>query len=101
MKKPIHDDGPLNAGEQRLQDYLSVMLPNNYYVIPNLNIAITGQNRVMKYWGYDCIVVAPHAVYHIENKDWGGNLEGDDWAWFRSGQEVANPHNGTRDRSAS
>lgn len=38
------------------------------------------------------IVVAPHAVYHIENKDWGGNLEGDDYAWFRSGQEVANPH---------
>lgn len=92
LKKPIHDDGPVNAGEQRLLDYLSVMLPNNYYVIPNLNIAITGQNRVMKYWEYDCIVVAPHAVYHIENKDWGGNLEGDDWAWFRSGQEVANPH---------
>jgi hypothetical protein len=55
LKKPIHDDGSVNAGEQRLLDYLSVMLPNNYYVIPNLNIAITGQNRVMKYWEYDCI----------------------------------------------
>ncbi|MEE0084683.1 MAG: protein kinase, partial [Paludibacteraceae bacterium] len=33
-----------------------------------------------------------HAVYHIENKDWAGTLEGSDWAWFRSGQEVANPH---------
>lgn len=92
LRKPIHDDGPVNAGEQRLLDFLSVKLPNNYVVIPNLNISITGQNRVMKYWEYDCIVIAPHAVYHIENKDWGGNLEGDDWAWFRSGQEVANPH---------
>lgn len=92
LRKPIHDDGPVNAGEKRLLDFLCVKLPNNYIVIPNLNISITGPNRVMKYWEYDCIVVAPHAVYHIENKDWGGNLEGDDWAWFRSGQEVANPH---------
>ena len=92
IKRPLHDDGPVNAGEKRLLDYLAAMLPNNYFIIPNLNIAISGQNRVMKYWEYDCIVVAPHAVYHIENKDWGGNLEGDDWAWFRSGQEVANPH---------
>lgn len=86
IRKPIHDDGPVNAGEQRLLDYLDLKLPSNYIIIPNLNIAITGQNRVMKYWEYDCIVVAPHAVYHIENKDWAGNLEGDDWAWFRSGQ---------------
>lgn len=92
LRKPLHDDGPVNVGEQRLLDFLSVKLPNNYIVIPNLNISITGPNRVMKYWEYDCIVVAPHAVYHIENKDWAGNLEGDDWAWFRSGQEVANPH---------
>ena len=92
LRKPIHDDGPVNAGEQRLLDFLCVKLPDNYMVIPNLNIPITGPNRVMKYWEYDCIVVAPHAVYHLENKDWAGNLEGDDWAWFRSGQEVANPH---------
>lgn len=92
IKRPVHDDGPVNAGEQRLLTFLEATLPSNYYIIPNLNIAITGQNRVMKYWEYDCIVVAPHAIFHIENKDWAGNLEGDDWAWFRSGQEVANPH---------
>lgn len=92
LRKPKHDDGPVNAGEKRLLDYLCVKLPDNYMVIPNCNFAITGPNHVMKYWEYDCIVVAPHAIYHIENKDWGGNLEGDDFAWFRSGQEVANPH---------
>lgn len=92
IQKPIHDEGPVNAGEKRMLDFLSVKLPDNYIIVPNCNIPITGPNRVMKYWEYDCIVVAPHAVYHIENKDWAGNLEGDDWAWFRSGQEVANPH---------
>lgn len=92
LKKPLHDDGPVNAGEQRLLDFLRVRLPDNYIVVPNCNLAITGPNKVMKYWEYDCIVLAPHAVYHIENKDWAGNLEGNDYAWFRSGQEVANPH---------
>lgn len=92
LRKPKHDDGPVNAGEKRLLDYLCVKLPDNYIVVPNCNFAITGPNHVMKYWEYDCIVVAPHAIYHIENKDWGGNLEGDDFAWFRSGQEVASPH---------
>ena len=92
IKRPPHDDGPVNAGEQRLLRFLSENLPDNFYIIPNCNIAITGPNRIMKYWEYDCLVVTPHALYHIENKDWAGNLEGDDYAWFRNGQEVANPH---------
>lgn len=92
IKRPPHDDGPVNAGEQRLLRFLSRNLPDNFYIIPNCNIAITGPNRIMKYWEYDCLVVTPHALYHIENKDWAGNLEGDDYAWFRNGQEVANPH---------
>ena len=89
---PRHDDGPVNVGEQRLLKFLELKLPKDYIIIPNLNLPITGPNRVMKYWEYDCIVVSPHGIYHIENKDWGINLEGDDAAWFRGGQEVANPH---------
>lgn len=50
IKRPPHDDGPVNAGEKRLLDYLSVKLPNNYFIIPNCNIAITGPNCIMKYW---------------------------------------------------
>ncbi len=92
IKRPIHDEGPVNAGEKRMLDFLCVKLPDNYIIVPNINLAITGPNHVMKYWEYDCVVVAPHALFHIENKDWAGNLEGDDFAWFRSGQEVANPH---------
>lgn len=92
IRKTLHDEGPVNAGEQRLLDFLDANLPSSYIIVPNLNLAVTGSNHVMKYWEYDCIVIAPHAVYHIENKDWAGTLEGSDWAWFRSGQEVANPH---------
>ncbi len=92
IRHPRHDDGPVNQGERRLLQYLELRLPEDYIIIPNLNLAVTGPNHVMKYWEYDCIVVAPHAVYHLENKDWGVSLEGDDAAWFRGGQEVANPH---------
>ena len=45
IKRPPHDDGPVNAGEQRLLDFLSVKLPDNYYIIPNCNIAITGPHH--------------------------------------------------------
>lgn len=68
LRKPIHDDGPVNAGEKRLLGFLCVKLPDNYIVIPNLNISITGPNRVMKYWEYDCIVVAPHAVSTLRTR---------------------------------
>lgn len=92
IKRPIHDDGPVNGGEQRLQTYLQMRLPDDYIVVPNVNLAITGPNHVMKYWEYDVIVIAPHAIFHIENKDWAGNLTGDDYAWFVNGQERKNPH---------
>lgn len=91
LSKPLHDEGPVNSGEKRLQNFLVNYLPDDYYIVPNLNLA-SNSRHVTKYWEYDVIVVAPHAVFHIENKDWGGNLEGDDYTWFRNGQEIANPH---------
>jgi len=99
IKKTKFDEGPVNVGEQRLQDFLREKLPDDYIIVPNCNIAATTPKNVVKVWEYDCIVIAPHAVFHIENKDWGGNLEGDDFAWFRNGQEVANPFNGAEKKS--
>lgn len=29
----------------------------------------------VQYWEYDCIVIAPHAIYAIENKDYRGRIE--------------------------
>ncbi len=92
IKKPLFDDGPVNAGEQRLLNYLEVNLPEDYIIVPNLNMPITNNRNVMRYWEYDCIVVAPHALFHIENKDWGGELIGDDNVWFVNGMERGNPH---------
>lgn len=67
----------MNGGEQRLIDYLTVKLPDDYYIIPNGEYAAK-INGAIQFFEYDCIVVAPHAVYHLENKDWGGHLQGDD-----------------------
>ncbi len=91
---PIHMDGGPNAGEKRLIDFLKVNLPDNYYLVPNGEYAIKSPQGMVNYWEYDCIVVAPHAIYHIENKDWGGNLIGDDFAWFINGVERKNPYPG-------
>lgn len=91
---PIHMELGPNAGEKRLIDFLKERLPDNYYIVPNGEYAIKSPQGMVNYWEYDCIVVAPHAIYHIENKDWGGNLIGDDFAWFINGVERTNPYKG-------
>lgn len=91
---PLHMEGGPNAGEKRLIDYLKENLPNDYYIVPNGEYAMKSPQGMVNYWEYDCLVVAPHAIYHIENKDWGGNLIGDDFAWFINGVERKNPYPG-------
>ena len=86
-----YDSGPVNAGEQRLFNFLETKLPDDYIIIPNANITISGSNHVSKPWEFDCIVIAPHAIFHIENKDWGAPITAYDSAWMRGGQEVPNP----------
>src|ERR1035437_1359283 len=83
--------GAVNAGEKRLLKFLEVNLPDNYYIVSNVEFAnVTPQGQV-QYLEYDCIVITPHALYHIENKDWSGRLEGDDTTWYLSGSEKPNP----------
>lgn len=91
---PLHLDGGPNVGEQRLLDYLKAQLPDNYYIIPNGEYAMKSPQGMMTFWEFDCLVIAPHAIYHIENKNWGGNLIADDFAWFINGVERKNPHPG-------
>ena len=87
---PKHSEGPVNIGEKRLIDFLALSLPADYYIIPNGEYSSKMQGTI-RWWEYDCIVVAPHAIYHLENKDWGGALTGDDIAWFVNGCERKNP----------
>lgn len=89
--KPLQGDGAVQAGELRLHDFLAVRLPDDYYIVPNGEYGAR-VNGATQFFEYDCIVVAPHAIYHIENKDWGAKIQGDDELWFAGGAERKNPH---------
>lgn len=88
--KPTYSE-VVNAGEQRLIDFLEVKLPDDYAVICNGEYGQQNRNGVVQYYEYDCIVVAPHAIFHLENKDWGGKLEGNDDFWYVNDSERKNP----------
>lgn len=87
---PLYGTGPVNAGEQRLLERLSVKLPDDYCIIPNGEIPVKVSNltQVME---YDCLIVAPHAIYHIENKDFAAPVTADDWTWQVGGRSLPNP----------
>ena len=73
--KPTYFDAVINAGEKRLMDYLEANLPDDFYLIPNIELVSTNtKNNLTQYWEYDLIVVAPHAIFNIENKDWRGRI---------------------------
>lgn len=95
---PLHGTGPVNAGEQRLIDWLHVKLPDDYYIIPNAEIPVM-VNRSVKVMEYDCLVVAPHAIYHIENKNIVAPIIADDWNWHFGGRTVPNPLTSTERKS--
>lgn len=99
--KPPYFESVVNAGEKRLLDYLEVNLPESYYLIPNVEIASTNpRNNRTQYWEYDLIVVAPHAIYNIENKDWKGRIEGDDNYWYVNDKQRNNPLKTGRQKTA-
>lgn len=90
--KPPYFEEVVNAGEQRLINFLEVNLPDNYTLIPNVEIAATNpRNNQTQYWEYDLIVVTPHAIFNIENKDWKGRIEGDDNYWYVNDRQKPNP----------
>lgn len=89
---PAYFSDVVNAGEQRLLTFLEINLPENYIIIPNVELASTNpRNHSVQYWEYDILVIAPHAIYNIENKDWRGRLEGDDNYWYLNDHQRPNP----------
>ena len=90
--RTIYDKGEVNEGETRLLAFLEKNLPDTYLVVPNVELPHTNpRNRAVEVLEYDCLVVAPHAIYHLENKDWNGYLTGDDREWFLNGRPKGNP----------
>ena len=70
-------------------------------MVPNVEIASTNpRNNRTQYWEYDLIVVAPHAIYNIENKDWKGRIEGDDNYWYVNDKQRNNPLRTGRQKTA-
>ncbi len=80
-------EGPVNEGERRVLATLIEQLPDAYSIIPNVEIADPGGQR----WEYDAIVVAPHAVYAIETKEWTGRIRGDEQEWLVNGRSRKAP----------
>jgi serine/threonine protein kinase len=99
--KPPYFDSVVNDGEKRLLDFLLVHLSDEYILIPNIEIASTNpRNNRTQYWEYDVVVVAPHAIFNIENKDWKGRIEGDDNYWYLNDRQKNNPLKTGRQKTA-
>jgi len=79
---------PIDEGEALVVQHLANVLPSNYLLYPNLEIATVGRQP----YEYDLIVVAPHAIYVVEIKRWLVQISGGDYIWhLSSGKEKANP----------
>ncbi|MFT3738468.1 MAG: protein kinase [Breznakibacter sp.] len=89
---PAYYNNYVNQGEERLVLFLKANLPGNYYLLPNIEVASTNpRNKLTQYWEYDLLVIAPHAIFCIENKDWKGRLEGDNNYWYLNDRQRQNP----------
>ena len=96
---PFVDPEAAQEGEKRLVRFLKGKLPDNYIVVPNAEYPSEDCGKI-QYWEYDCIVVAPHGLYNIENKDWSGDLGGDDTTWYHNGETKLNPIKTVRKKTA-
>lgn len=101
---PKYSSGLQNEGERRSIQFLIENLPlqppsqnltnfgkkgAEYIVIPNFEIP----DQANRFLEIDAIVIAPHAVYVVEIKDWGLHIKGDDYGWLLNGnRERDNPH---------
>ena len=84
-------EAPRTRGEREIVALLVGELPaDGYTVIPNVLISDGGLQRLE----YDAIVVAPHAVYALEIKDWSGPISGDEREWQVRGQWGPSPIGG-------
>jgi len=70
--------GPQGPFERLVICTLKDALPSTYRVIPNIEIKQAGQPALE----YDVIVLAPHALYVVELKEWYGRVTGDDTEWL-------------------
>lgn len=73
-----------NAGEKRLVEQLR-KLPDDYCILANYKIEGRGNPLDV-----DVLLLAPHAIYVIEDKNWSGEISGDQTGWYQNGKERGN-----------
>ncbi|MCU0647283.1 MAG: protein kinase [Gemmatimonadaceae bacterium] len=74
--------GPVNEFELAVVQNLVASLPAGYVVIPNFAL----RDQQGRAYEYDVVVLAPHAVYVVEAKEWYGRISGDDAEWLLNGK---------------
>jgi serine/threonine protein kinase len=102
---PKHWEGFANEGERKVIEFLAHNLPvretvmrdlsnwgmygDEFIVIPNFTLPERGGMSAE----IDGVVIAPHAVYLIETKDWNGRIVGDEQEWvLNERSERPNPN---------
>lgn len=88
MRPPFSN--PAQIGEIKLVNFLRDHLPDDYFIVPNGVYPSEADGNVTML-EYDCIVITPHGLYNIENKDYSGELAGNNDLWWHNGIEMANP----------
>ena len=81
--QPVHD------AEARGIQALVRALPDHYWVFSNIEL---GSDRRGQTFEHDAIVLAPHAVFTVELKSWGGRIVGNRDRWtLADGAVVPSP----------
>lgn len=80
---------PVHEAERRGLDALVRALPEDYTVFTNIDLP---GNRLGQSYEHDAVVVAPHAVFTVELKSWGGRIVGNRDRWtLQDGFVVPSP----------
>lgn len=75
---PSGGDGPVGPFEALVLETLRTALPKAWGLAPNFQLKQRGQDALE----YDIVLLARHALFVIESKEWYGRLTGDDQEWL-------------------
>jgi serine/threonine protein kinase len=75
---PSGSDGPVGPFESLVLDNLRNALPRAWGLAPNFQLKQRGHDALE----YDIVLLAKHALFVIEAKEWYGRLTGDDQEWL-------------------
>jgi serine/threonine protein kinase len=75
---PSGGGGPVGPFEREVLETLRKALPRTWGLAPNFQIKQRGHDALE----YDIVLIAAHALFVIEAKEWYGRLTGDDQEWL-------------------